>query len=197
MTARAETVCKPLTPARWDDFCAVMGTNGGYCGCWCMYWRAPRKDFEGPARKTLKTRMRALVDQGPPPGIIAYRDGAPVGWVQIGPRPATPNWNGPRRLSAPLAAADADDPKIWAVTCFVVPRAHRGQGVATALLAGAVDFARRKKARAIEACPVETRANANPVSMYHGVASIFERAGFEEIARRRDDRPLMRLTLAE
>ncbi|HRX40764.1 MAG: GNAT family N-acetyltransferase [Parvularculaceae bacterium] len=195
-------VCKPLTPGRWDDFCAVMGPNGGYCGCWCMYWRAPRADFAGPARKRLKNRMRAIVEKGPPPGIIAYRGGEPVGWTQVGPRGATQNWNGARRLSAPLDTADADDPAVWGVTCFVVPRAHRGTGVATALLAGAVDYARRKKARALEACPVETRPveageKANPVSIFHGVASMFARAGFREIARRRDDRPLMRLDLSK
>ena len=192
MTKGAAISCKPLTPGRWDDFCAVMGANGGYCGCWCMYWRAPRSDFEGPARKKLKSRMRAIVEKGPPPGIIAYRDGEPVGWAQVGPRLSTPNWNGARRLSAPINADDAADPKIWAINCFVVPRAHRGSGVATALVDGAIDYAKRKRAKALDACPVEPKDKANPVSIYHGVASIFARAGFREIARRRDDRPLMR-----
>ncbi len=160
-----------------------------------MYWRLPRSQFEGPARKSLKDRFRAIVKEGPPPGLIAFRGYEPVGWIQAGPRRSTPNWNGVRRTSAPLAAQEADDPKIWAVSCFVVPRAHRGQGVATALLAGAINYARAQKARMLDACPVDVGAAANPASIYHGVVTMFEKAGFEEIARRRDNRPLMRLDL--
>jgi len=162
-----------------------------------MYWRLPRSQFEGPARKTLKGKFRAIVEKGPAPGLIAYRGTTPVGWIGVGPRAATANWNGARRMSAPVRAEDADDPKIWAISCFVVPRAERGAGVATVLLAGAVKYARSKKARAIDACPVETGDGAsNPASIFHGVASMFEKAGFAEIARRRDNRPLMRLDLA-
>lgn len=196
MAGRAKISCKPLTPERWDDFCDVMGPSGGCFGCWCMYWRAPRQDFEGAARKTMKQRMRAIVEAGPPPGLLAYAGGAPVGWAQVGPRAATPNWSGPRRLSAPPDAAEADDPGVFAINCFFVPRAHRGKGVAAALLAGAIDYARKKRARLLDACPVEAKgASANPLSIYHGVVSMFEQAGFEEIARRRADRPLMRLDL--
>jgi predicted GNAT family acetyltransferase len=144
----------------------------------------------------MKRRMRAIVDAGPPPGLIAYEGREPVGWTQVGPRPATPNWNAARRLSAPLEAKEADDPGIWAINCFFVPRAHRGAGVAAALLAGAIDYARKKRARLLDACPVEASDGAaNPVSIYHGVVSMFEQAGFVEIARRRADRPLMRLDL--
>lgn len=113
MPKTAAIACNPLTPERWSDFEKVMGSNGGFCGCWCMYWRLPRGAFEGPARKTLKAKFRKLVKEGPPPGIIAYRGEDPVGWVQVGPRANTPNWNGARRLSAPPDAADAADPDCW------------------------------------------------------------------------------------
>jgi len=193
MAKAAAIICKPLTADQWDDFEKVMGPNGGFCGCWCMYWRLPRSEFDGPARKTLKTRFRKLVRQGPPPGLIAYRSGDPVGWVQAGPRSQTPNWNGARRLSAPIAASDAEDPDCWAISCFVVPRHERGKGVATALLDGAIAHAKTRKARVIDACPVDVSEAANPASIYHGIASMFEKVGFKEILRRRDNRPLMRL----
>lgn len=192
----AAIVCKPLTEGRWDDFRAVMGPNGGFCGCWCMYWRLPRSGFDGPARKGLKRRFHAIAKAGPPPGLLAYRSAEPVGWIQVGPRAATPNWNGARRTSAPLTADEGADRRIWAVSCFVVPRTHRRKGIATALLAGAVAYARSRKARIIDACPVDTHETANPASIYHGVASMFEKAGFAEVARRRDNRPLMRLDLS-
>jgi predicted GNAT family acetyltransferase len=161
-----------------------------------MYWRAPRAAFVGPQRKHNKRKFKARVRKGPPPGLIAYRGAEPVGWIQVGPRADVPNWNGARRLSAPLHPDESADESIWAVSCFVVPPKRRGAGVAAALLAGAVAYARKKGAAALDACPVDVGGGkANPTSIYHGVASMFERAGFAEIARRRRDRPLMRLDL--
>lgn len=188
---------RPLTPDRWADLEIVFGSSGGYCGCWCMYWRAPRKDYEGPARKEMKARFRRRVAKGPPPGLIAYSGkNEPVGWVQITPRPDVPNWSGARRLSAPENPEEADDVTVWAINCFVVRREWRRKGVSKALLAAAVAHARKLGARAIDACPVAAGDEARPaVSLYHGTAAMFQRAGFIEIARRRDDRPLMRLAI--
>jgi len=66
-------------------------------------------------------------------------------------------------------------------------------GISRALLDGAVKWARKNGARVLDACPVDPDAKRPPISLYHGVASTFRRAGFREIVRRRDDRPLMRL----
>jgi GNAT superfamily N-acetyltransferase len=185
---------KPLTPDRWPDLETVFGPSGGYWGCWCMYWRAPRRDFEGPQRKNMKARFKARVAKGPPPGLIAYAEGEPVGWAQVGPRFDTPNWSARRRLSAPPDDSEAFNPAFWGINCFVVRREWRGKGVARALVKAAVAFAKKNGARALDACPVETgAADKSPVSLYHGTARMFARAGFVEIARRRADRPLMRL----
>jgi GNAT superfamily N-acetyltransferase len=196
--AKAAFRARPLTPDRWPDLEAVFGPAGGYWGCWCMYWRAPRSDFTDPVKRTkLKSRFKRRVADGPPPGLIAYAPGGePVGWAQVAPRLDVPNWNGPRRLSAPPETTEAEDPKVWAVNCFVVRRDWRGKGVAKALLAAAVAFARKSGARFLDACPVDVNGEMRPpVSIYHGTAAMFKRAGFVEIARRRGDRPLMRLDL--
>lgn len=189
---------RPLTPDRWPDLEAVFGRAGGFSGCWCMYWRAPRADYQSPARKDMKARFRRRVKKGPPPGLIAYApDGEPVGWAQVTPRPDVPNWNGARRLSAPVEAGEADDAGVWALNCFVVRSAWRGKGVSKALLAAAIAQAKKSGARVLDACPVDTAGEKrSAVSLYHGTAAMFERAGFVEIARRRNDRPLMRLVLS-
>jgi GNAT superfamily N-acetyltransferase len=99
-------------------------------------------------------------------------------------------------VTAPLAEEAASDPREWGVSCFVVKAGARGGGVATRLLDAAVAWARKNGARGLEACPVDTEGFDRPrISLYHGVASTFARAGFVEIARRRSDRPLMRLEL--
>jgi ribosomal protein S18 acetylase RimI-like enzyme len=161
-----------------------------------MYWRLPRKDFESSLGAQNKALFHDRVDAGPPPGLIGYRDNQPVGWVQVGPRSDVPHWNSPRRTTAPLTPATAADAREWGISCFAVKANTRGEGVATHLLDAAIGWAKRKKARAIEACPVDTEGAKRPrISLYHGVASTFLRAGFQEIARRRSDRPLMRLEL--
>jgi GNAT superfamily N-acetyltransferase len=186
----------PLTAERWPDLETVFGGGRGDCGrCWCMYWRLPRRDFEAALGAGAQALFRARVEAGPPPGLLAYRDGDPVGWVQVGPRADVPGWNGPRRLTAPMADAQADDPRVWGISCFVARAGCRQQGIATALLTDAIDWARANGARLLDACPVETDANRPPTGLYHGVASTFRRAGFAEVARRRPDRPLMRLEL--
>jgi GNAT superfamily N-acetyltransferase len=187
----------PLTPARWADLEKVFGGGRGDCGrCWCMYWRLPRRKFEASLGSRTQALFRARVEAGPPPGLLAYRGDDPVGWVQVGPRADVPQWNGARRLTAPMPDASADDPRVWGISCFVTRSGCRRQGIATALLAAAIDWAREHGARTLEACPVDTSAG-RPAALYHGVASTFRAAGFREIARRRADRPLMRLVLAE
>jgi GNAT superfamily N-acetyltransferase len=194
---RSRFTIRPLTLERWDDVVEVFGRGKGFCSqCWCMYWRLPRREFDASLGNKARRRFRARVKQGPPPGLIAYASGEPVGWVQVGPRADVPNWNGARRLSAPAPDAPADDPRVWAISCFATKAGCRGRGVATALLAGAVAWARKNRARLLEACPVETEGKRQPISLYHGVATTFREAGFEEVLRRRHDRPLMRLTLA-
>jgi GNAT superfamily N-acetyltransferase len=187
---------RPLTPERWEDVVAVFGSGRGVCSqCWCMYWRLPHQEFERSLGETNRELFRVRVETGPPPGLIAYRDGEPVGWVQVGPRTDVPNWNGPRRLTAPTPDAPADDPGVWSISCFAVRAGNRREGIATALLDGAIDWARENGARVLDACPVDAGERRRPISMYHGAASMFHRADFREVARRRHDRPLMRLYL--
>jgi ribosomal protein S18 acetylase RimI-like enzyme len=188
----------PLTPERWADLEKVFGGGRGDCGrCWCMYWRLPRRDFEASLGSRTRQLFRARVEAGPPPGLLAYRDGDPVGWVQVGPRADVPQWNGARRLTAPTADAPADDPRVWGISCFVTRSGCRRQGIATALLAAAIVRARESGARALDACPVDADGKRPAAALYHGVASTFREAGFREIARRRADRPLMRLALGD
>ena len=188
----------PLTPARWADLEKVFGGGRGDCGrCWCMYWRLSRRDFEASLGDKGRRLFRARVEAGPPPGLVAYRDGDPVGWVQVGPRADVPQWNGARRLTAPTPDAPAGDPRVWGISCFVTKSGCRRQGIATALLAGAIAWAREQGAGVLEACPVDTASSRPAAALYHGIASTFRAAGFSEVARQRPDRPLLRLPLGD
>lgn len=86
-----------------------------------------------------------------------------------------------------------DEQPVWSVICFVVPPAYRGQGVAQALLRGAVAYARRQGATLIEAYPVDRPARSHDEYMWFGAKSMYDHAGFKEVARRKPQRPIVRL----
>jgi predicted GNAT family acetyltransferase len=183
----------PLTPDLWPAFEKLFGKQGACAGCWCTYWRLPRKQYDAARGAEAKRIFRQRVKAGPPPGVLAFVGDEAVGWLQIGPRADTPQLNNPRRVSAPLNEADAHDERVWGATCFFVKSSARGRGVMDALVKGGIEFARENGARVVEACPVDGRTGN--VDAYVGVMPVFERAKFKEVARRKANRPLMRRTL--
>lgn len=189
----------PLTPDRWEDLVTVFGGGDGRgdCGrCWCMWWRLPRGALGEGLGKGNKELFERRVGKGPPPGLVGYDgDLEPVGWVQVGPRSDVPEWNRARRLTAPPDPGDASDPGVWGISCFVVRAGFRRHGHFAALLDAAVKWARDGGARVLDACPVDAEGKWPATALYHGLAPAFRAHGFEELARRRPDRPLMRLTL--
>jgi predicted GNAT family acetyltransferase len=153
----------------------------------------PHAEYVAKRGAKAKALFKRRVMRGPPPGVLAFIGEEAVGWLQIGPRADTPEWNSTRRATAPLDAADAANERVWGATCFFIKSSARRQGVMDALIAGGVKFARANGARVVEACPIEGKSSN--VDAYVGVASAFERAKFKEVARRRPNRPLMRRTL--
>jgi predicted GNAT family acetyltransferase len=183
---------EPLTPEHWPALEKLFGKQGACMGCWCTYWQLPRKQWEAARGAGAKRLFRQRVNEGPP-GVVAFIGDDAVGWLQIGPRADAPQWNGVRRVSAPLKESDAANERVWAATCFYVKSNARGRGVSEALLKGAVAFAKKKGARVIDACPID--GNASTGAAYVGRTVIFERANFREMARRKPNRPLMRLII--
>ena len=187
---------RPLTPARWGDLEAVFNARGCSMarGCWCMYYRVSGKGaYTRPSdeqRALSKGALKALAAQDPPPGLIGYRGKVPVGWVSLGPRE-----DYERLRRSPVMKA-VDEAPVWSVVCFVVPSEYRGQGVARALLEGAVAWAREAGVTLLEAYPVDRAERSNDDSMWFGPKSMYDEAGFEEVARRKPQRPVVRLRLA-
>jgi ribosomal protein S18 acetylase RimI-like enzyme len=183
----------PLTPERWPDIEALFNARGCSVarGCWCMYYRRSGSRGALPPGTTRaqanRAELKALVDAGNPPGLIGYRGKIPVGWVSLGPREEYAKL----RRSPVMKAVDHEP--VWSIICFVVPPEHRGQGVARALLNGAVAYAGKQRATLLEAYPVDKPGRSNDDSMWFGAKSMYDRAGFREVARRRPRRPIVRL----
>lgn len=116
--------------------------------------------------------------------------------LHAGPRADVPQWNSPRRLSKPLPDAPADDPAVWAISCFFTRRADRGTGLSHQMVEAGIAHARSNGARVLEACPMDQSAQSQSVSLFVGSTAVFAKAGFQKMAERRAGRPLMRLDLA-
>jgi len=181
----------PLTPERWADYETLMGPRGGTEGCWCALWRVSAAAFRAGKDEGNRRFMKARVCDGPrPPGLIGYAGDAPAGWISIAPRAEFPRME-KSRITAPV-----DDLPVWSVTCFFVAPGNRGKGIATALLEAACAFAAAHGATTVEGYPVdplgERYANA---FAWTGLKRVFECAGFTEVARRSEKRPVMRRRL--
>ena len=189
----------PLTAERFADVATLFEQGGDPKWCWCSYYRLRSVDFSSGSRASNRAVLEAAVertaDAGRAPGLLAYRDGVVVGWVSVGPREDY------RRLVHSKVLAAVDERPVWSIVCFVVGRAARGSGVATALLDAAVDYAREHGATLAEAYPIDTDGRRVPAAQaYKGTVGMFVRAGFETAARRRASpttrvRPIMRREL--
>ena len=183
----------PVTPGRWPDLEAIFTARGCSVArsCWCMAYRrsgAPEPLLADTSRaKANRAALKAMVGAGKSPGLIAYHGKVPVGWVSLAPRDEF------ARLKRSPVMKPVDDKPVWSIVCFVVPSAHRGQGVAHALLRGAIAYARQHGATLIEAYPVDKPGRSRDDAMWFGAKSMYDHAGFKEVARRKPTRPVVRL----
>ncbi|MFL6138105.1 MAG: GNAT family N-acetyltransferase [Frankiaceae bacterium] len=182
----------PVSPKRWPDVEALLGQGGAVRGCWCMHFRGKGAELHASWGAGNRAKLKGMVDEGKVPGLLAYLDGAPAGWCSVAPREEYG-----RLLRSPITRRE-DDVPVWSLVCLFVDPAHRGKGVATALVRAAVDYARSTGATTIEAYPVDDRLGpVHPDSGYHGVVSLLEPAGFREVARRRPRRPRMEVSVGD
>ena len=188
---------RAVTADRWEDLAAFFGPSGAFAHCWCTWWRQTSAEFsQGIEDMGASNRafMQSLVEAGTEPGLLAYRDGQPVGWTSVAPRPQYGRIIRSRRIGPD--PEEAADERIWSVVCFWIPRRERGKGVANALLKAAVEHARSRGATSLEAYPVDAAGGRQPsANLFTGTLTMFQRASFREVDRPRGAQMVMRLKL--
>ncbi|UCE52557.1 MAG: GNAT family N-acetyltransferase [Desulfobacterales bacterium] len=176
-----------MTKKRWSDFEALFGERGACGGCWCMLWRLKRSEFERQKGKKNKQAMKAIVNSGQIPGILAFSHGQPIAWCSIAPRDRFPALDRSRILKK------IDDAPVWSITCFFIEKNHREKGLSVQMIKAAMDYVKKQGGKIMEAYPVEPKKDRAPaVFVWTGLASAFKKAGFFECARRSETRPMMR-----
>ena len=177
----------PATTERWADFEGLMGKRGGYGGCWCMDWRLLRPEFRAQAGEGNRQAMKALFDRAEAPGLLAYDGDQAVGWCSLARRSALP------RLVRSRVLQPVDDKEVWSISCFLIRKTHRKRGISTALIRGACDLVRSRGGGILEGYPIDPKKTPYPAPYaWTGLASAFRKAGFKEVLRRSDTRPIMR-----
>ena len=178
---------KPLTPDLMDAMGMVLRGSWGST-CWCMYprWTDPqmreqaRGGERGPRRREAMTE---LAGRNVAPGLMAFEGDQPVGWIAVAPRDEL------TRVARSRATPPVDDEPVWVIPCITVRRAHRGRGIASALIRAAVEFAGEHGATAVEAYPRAGGERTGDDNAFFGTEQMFSRAGFQVVRAPLEGRP--------
>lgn len=182
---------RPLTPDLWADFERLFGPRGACAGCWCTFWKLRGKAYQENTGEPARQMQKSLVESGTVPGLLAFDADEPVGWIAVEPRSAYPKLQHSRVLKP------VDDAEVWSVTCFFVAKQARRQGLTVKLLGAAVDYVREQGGKIVEGYPVDAERDLPDVFVYHGTAAAFQKAGFIEVVRRSETRPIMRFFIGD
>lgn len=183
---------EPLTPDRWEDLERLFSGRRVVDGCWCMFWRQTgRENRENWGERNRDAFARRVSEGDPAPGLLAYDGDEPIGWVAVAPLPEFG-----RILRSPTLRPLGNAEGVWSINCFYVVPDARGDGLLQALLDAAVDHARAHGADAVQAYPVDTDAErVHPDELFTGTSTSLAAAGFTEVARRSDRRPVVQIEL--
>jgi GNAT superfamily N-acetyltransferase len=188
--------------ARRASWFSTSPTRGYRSDCWCQRFKIRGTEWDSnsvPVEERAR-RLRTQTHCGHPKseatsGLVAYRDGEPVGWCAVEPRSAYPRLLRKCRVPWEGRSEDKTDDSVWAATCFVTRAGFRRRGVSRALARASVDFGRQRGARALEGYPMLTEAEKEITwgELHVGSRSIFAAAGFAEVSRPSRRRVVMRI----
>ena len=194
----SDVVVRPANEARWEDLEAIFGSRGAASRCWCQRFKlAPKESFGSVPAEDRAHRLRTQTECDQPEsttasGLVAYLDSEPVGWCAVEPRP---HYGGLVRVfRVPWEGRDEDrtDESVWAVTCLLTRARFRRQGVSRVLARAAVDHARSRGARALEAYPIAT-TQVIAEELHVGTVATYAAAGLVEVSRPTLRRVVMRI----
>lgn len=191
----------PANKASWEDLETVLGSARCHGGvCYCQRFKLPYHVW--PSLVTDEQRAERLREQTQcdhpkarkTSGLVAYLGDEPVGWCNVEPRLEFPTL---MATKMPWAGRNEneDDPDVWAITCFIVRKGYREQGVTYELARAAVDFARERGARALEGYAMITEPGKIITwgELHVGARQVFADAGFKEITHPSKRRFVMRI----
>lgn len=177
-----EISCYPVTSNRWSDLEKLFGPSGAYWGCWCTYWRFTNKKFNDMKPNERKKSLIKIIEENDiAPGILAYFENKPVGWLAISPRKKF------ERIVKSRVIKPVDDKPVWSIVCFYIHEDFRGKGVSKELIKTAETYAEGCGASIVESYPIDSskckkNEKIDDSLAYVGVSSLFDTMGFVKVA---------------
>lgn len=167
---------KALDENTWTEFARLVEANNGvWGGCWCMWYHGKKESADDDSPAVKRKAKKCLVEEGRAHASLVYDGDDCVGWCQFGSAQELPRIHNERAYLATEIA-----PPHWRITCFFSGKGHRGNGVASVALEGAVEQIRKLGGGRIEAFPESTESRkASPAFLFNGALSTFERQGFK------------------
>ena len=107
-----------LTLRQWKLFEELMGTRGGCGGCWCMSFRLSKKEFDANRYDGNKSKMKRIVGNRKPAGLIATLNGKPIGWIALAPREDFIKIENARTLKR------IDNKPVWCIPCIFIRKEY-------------------------------------------------------------------------
>jgi GNAT superfamily N-acetyltransferase len=182
--------CRELTKETWEDLVSLFGKHGASGGCWCMWFRATRKDWDENKGEGNQLRLKEIVDKQNPVGLIAYSGNNPVGWCAVAPRTDY------EALARTKYYKAIDDKNTWSITCFFTNKTHRKMGVTRFLISEAIKYARNNGAEVLEAYPTIPKEAVIPdVNGFRGFSQVFLDLGFSVASCQQENKPILRYDL--
>ena len=165
---------KALDMTTWSNFARLVEAhNGVWGGCWCMAFHAKGEGW-GKSAERNRQEKECLVREGRAHAAWVFDGAECVGWCQFGSPEELPRIKNRRAcLSTGPSLPD------WRITCFFSGKGHRGKGVASVALAGAIEQIRGLGGGRIEGYPEDTEDRRTSASfLCNGTLAMFERHGF-------------------
>ena len=173
-------VVRQLTPDLWPALEDLFDATGPVGRCWCMYWRLGNKYRERQPDEN-RDAFHEVVEQGPPPGLVAFDEDLAVGWCQLTPRDALPWLDQTWRLKRP------DDVPVWSISCFYIRTGYRKKDVTAALIAAALEAAESAGGRGLS-----PRRSADSERIPHWLRVDVRASWIRDLGRHVPSRPIMR-----
>jgi GNAT superfamily N-acetyltransferase len=182
---------EPLSKKNWNDFVRLFGERGACGNCWCQTDRIRKAEFNaGKKNGGNKMKMKNLVWNNRPTGILAFYNGVAVAWCALAPREDF------IRLERSRVHKRIDDLPVWSITCFFIKKTFRMQGLSRIMLNAVIEHAGRNSISILEAYPLKPATGKLPDAFaWIGVYSSFEKAGFRIVDHTSKNRPTVRYYL--
>jgi hypothetical protein len=156
---------KALAPETFDDFAALVERNKGmFAGCWCTKFH-PDCAEKGQSAGGNRALKRRLVADGIAHAALVYDGDRAVAWAEYGSPEELPDIHHRKEY-----VATAERLPDYRVTCILVERGLRGQGLAAIALRGAVELVAQAGGGLVEGYPHDTGGvrKKNSSFLYNG-----------------------------